>query len=193
MHHAPWHRIRRRPPGERIHRQLTQARRQHEVAEPAAAQDRGIRDQAGMREDRPRRRDLRAGVPQRRAVGHVGGEDPALAQRAAGGGRELRRGQVGRRPAVGENVRDDQVEGARRDPLKDRPGVADVHLDPPARGPQRQLSVDEPPEGLVHLDGRLLGSRAGRRHVADQREGPGPEMQHPQRLTRGRRRVDHVP
>ena len=193
MHHAPWHRIRRRPPGERVHRQLTQARRQHEVAEPATAQDRGVRDQAGMREDRPGRRDLRAGVPQRRAVGHVGGEDPAVAQRAAGGGRELRRGQVGWRAAAGENVRDDQVAGARRDPLEDRPSVADVHLDPPAAGPQRQPFLDEPPEGLVHLDGCLPGGRAGHRHIADQSEGPGPEVQHTQRLTRGRHHVDHVP
>jgi hypothetical protein len=144
-----------------------------------------------VRKDRPDRRDLRAGVPQRRAVGHVDGQDPVLVQRAAGRGRELRRGQVGRRTTASEDVRDDHVEGTRRHPFQDGPGVADVHPDPPA--PRRQLEPDQPPEGLVHLDGHLPGGRAGRRHVAGQRESPGAQVQHPQRLTRGRGQVDQVP
>jgi len=118
VYHAPRHRIRGRPPGQRIGRQLSGARRQHQVAEPPAAQDRGVRDKAGVREDRPRRRDLRTGMRQRRAVGYVGGEDPAVAERAAGGGRELHRGQVGRRATASENVRDDQVERPGGHPVK---------------------------------------------------------------------------
>jgi hypothetical protein len=196
VHHAPRHRIRGRPPGQRIGRQLTEARRQHQVAEPTAAQDRSVRDQAGLREDRPHRRDLRTGMRQRRAVGHVGGEDPAVAERTAGGARELHRGQVGGRAAASENIRDDHVEGPGRHPVKDGPGVPDLNPGPPAgspAGPQRQPSLDEPPEGLVHLDGHLPGARPGRRHVADQRQGPGAQVQHVQRLTFRRRHVDEVP
>jgi hypothetical protein len=167
--------------------------RQHQVAEPAAAQDRGVRDQAGTREDRQDRRDLRADVRERRAVSHVGGEDPVPAQRAPGRGRELRRGQMGRGATAGEDVRDDHVEGTRRHPLQDGPGVADVHPDPAAGDARRQPSPDEPPEGLVHLDGHLPGGRPGQRHVAGQREGSGAQVQHLQRLTRGRRQVDQVP
>jgi len=196
VHHAPRHRIGGRPPGQRVGRQLAGARRQHQVAEPASAQHPGVRDHAGVREDRPRRRDLRTGVRQRRAVGHVGGEDPAVAERAAGGGRELHRGQVGRSAAAGENVRDDHVEGPGRHPVKDSAGIADLNPGPPAgspAGPQRQPALDEPPEGLVHLDGQLRRTRPGRRHVADQRQGPGAQVQHVQRLTLRRRHVDQVP
>jgi hypothetical protein len=146
-----------------------------------------------VREDRPHRRDLRTGVRQRRAVGHVGGEDAAVAERAAGGGRELHRGQVGRRTAAGENVRDDHVEGPGRHPVKDGPGVADLNPGPAAcsaAGPEGQPELDEPPERLVHLDGHLPGTRPGRRHVADQRQGPGAQVQYVQRLTLRRRHVD---
>ena len=145
-----------------------------------------------MREDRPRRRDLRTGVPQRRPVGHVGGEDPGVAERATGGGRELHRGQVGRRAAAGEDIRDDHVEGPGWHPVQDGPGVADLNRYPPAGSPavpQRQPDLDEPPEGLVHLD----GARPDRRHVADQCQGPGTQVQHVQRLTLRRRQVDYVP
>jgi len=145
-----------------------------------------------VREDRPRRRDLRTGVRQRRPVGHVGGEDPAVAERAAGGGREFHRSQVGWRAAAGENVGDDHVEGPGRHPVQDGPGIADADLGSPA-GPQRQPELDEPPEGLVHVDGHLPGARPGRRHVADQRQGPGAQVEHVQWLTLRRRHVDYVP
>jgi hypothetical protein len=85
-----------------------------------------------VREDRPRRRDLRTGVRQRRPVGHVGGEDPAVAERAPGGSGELHRGQVGRRAAAGENVRDDHVERPGRHPVKYGPGIADLNPGPAA-------------------------------------------------------------
>jgi hypothetical protein len=153
VHQSPRHRIRGRPPGQRIHRKLAGTRRQHQVAEPAAAQYRRVRDQAGVREDRPDRSDLRAGVSQGRAIGHVDGEDPGLVQRPAGRARELSRGQVGRSTAAGEDVRDDHVEGTRGRPFQDGPRVADVHPDPPASW--RQLDPDQPPEGLVYLDGHL--------------------------------------
>jgi hypothetical protein len=149
----PRHRIRGRPPGQRIHRKLAGTRREHQVAEPAAAQHRRVRDQAGVREDRPDRGDLRAGVSQGRAVGHVDGEDPGLVQRPAGRARELSRGQVGRSTTAGEDVRDDHVEGARGHPFQDGPGVADAYPDPPTPG--RQLDPYQPPEGLVYLDGHL--------------------------------------
>jgi hypothetical protein len=167
------------------------AGRQHQVAEPAAAQHPGVRDQAGVRKDRLDRRDLGAGVPQRRAVGHVDGQDPVLVQRAAGRGRELRRGQVGRRTTAGEDVRDDHVEATRCHPLEHGPGVADVQPEPPAA--RRQPEPDQPPQGLVHLDGDLRRRGARGRHVAGQREGPGAQVQHPQRLTRGCGQVDQVP
>ena len=191
MHHPPRHRIRGRPPGQRGHVKLAVAARQHQVAEPAAAQHPGVRDQDGLRKDRLDRRDLGPGVPQRRAVGHVDGVDPAGVKRAAGRDRELRRGQVGRRATAGEDVRDDHVEAARRHPLEPGPGVADVQPDPPAA--QRQPEPDQPPQGLIHLDGHLRRRRAGRRHVTGQRERPGAQVQHPQRLTRGRGQVDQVP
>jgi hypothetical protein len=145
-----------------------------------------------VREDRPRRRDLRTGVPQRRPVGHVGGEDPGVAERATGGGRELHRGQVGRRAAAGENVRDDHVERPGRHAVKYGPGIADPNPGASA-GPQRQPELDEAPEGLVYLDGHLPGARPDRCHVADQRQGPGAQVQHVQRLTLRRRQVDYVP
>jgi hypothetical protein len=191
VHQPPRHRIRGRPPGQSIHRKLAGTPRQHQVAEPAAAQNRRVRDQAGVRENRPDRRHLRAGMPQGSAVGHVDGEDPGLVQRPAGRARELHRGEVGRRAAAGEDVCDDHVKGTRGQPFQDRPRVADVHPDPPT--PWRQLEPDQPPEGLVHLDGHLRRRRAGGRHVAGQREGPGAQVQHPQRLTGGRGQVDQVP
>jgi hypothetical protein len=196
VHHTPRHRIGGGPPGQRIGRQLAEARRQHQVAEPSATQDRGVRDQAGVREDRPCRRDLRTGMRQRCSVGHVRGEDPAVAERSAGGVRELHRGQVGRRAAVSENVRDDQVEGSGRHPVKDGPRIPDLNPGPPAGSPagrQRQPVLDEPPEGLVHLDGHLTGAWPGRRHVANQSQGPGAQVQYVQRLTLRRRHVDQVP
>jgi hypothetical protein len=142
-----------------------------------------------VREDRPRRRDLRAGVRERRAVGHVGGEDTRVAQPAAARGPELRRGQVGRRAAAREHVRDHHVEGARGQPIEHRPGVPDAHPDPGTRQP----APDEVRQRGVHLDSQLRRARPGRRHVARQREGPGAQVQHAQRLPRGRRRVNHVP
>jgi hypothetical protein len=63
-----------------------------------------------VREHRPDRRDLRAGMREWPTVGHVGGDDPAVAQRPARGGGELRRGQVSGRASACENVDDDHVE-----------------------------------------------------------------------------------
>lgn len=102
-----------------------------------------------MREGRQDRCYLRADVRERRAVGYVGGEDPGFAQRAAGRGRELSRGQVGRGATAGEDVRDDHVEGTRRHPLQDGPGIADVHPEPAAGDARRQLGPDESPQGRV--------------------------------------------
>jgi hypothetical protein len=191
VHDPPRHRIRGRPPPQRVHRELVGARRQHQVAESAAAQHRRVGDQADVRKDGPDRRHLRAGVPQRRAVGHVDGEDPGLTQRAAGRVHELRRGQVGRRAAAGEDVCDDHVVGTRRRSLQDGPGVADLNPDPPA--PRWQPEPDQPPQGLVYLHRHLPRGWPGRGHVTGQRERSGAQVQHPQRLTRGRGQVDQVP
>ena len=76
VHDAPGHRVASRPPDERVHRERLRARRQHQVAEPPAPEHRRVRDQAGVREDRPCRRDLRPCVRQRRPVGHVGRDHP---------------------------------------------------------------------------------------------------------------------
>ena len=57
-------------------RSRLRARRQHQVAEPPAPEHRRVRDQAGVREDRPCGRDLRSCVRQRRTVGHVGHDHP---------------------------------------------------------------------------------------------------------------------
>jgi hypothetical protein len=127
--HPGRQRNRGRQPGEPGHRELAAAARQHEVAEPPPAQDRGVRDQAGVREHRPGRRDLRPHMRERCAVRHVGGEDPAVGKRQARGRGELRRGQVRRRPAARENIGDDHVEGARRELLKHRASVADANPD----------------------------------------------------------------
>jgi hypothetical protein len=195
VQHASRHRISRRQPGEPVHRKLTVTRRQHEVAEPAAAQDRGVRDQAGLREGLPHGRDLRAGVRERRAVGHVGGEDPGIAQGPAGRRRELRRGEVGWRAAARENVRDHHVERARGQLLKHRPGVADANPDPAARAGARhgQPQPQKVKQCGVYLDGHLLRGWPGRCYVAGQGECPGAQVEHVQWLLRGCRRVDHVP
>jgi hypothetical protein len=127
--HPGRHRIRCRQPGKPGHRELADAARQHEVAEAPPAQDRGVRDQAGVREHRPGRRDLRPRMPERRAVGHVGGEDPAVGKRPARGRGELHRGQVRRRPAARENIGDNDVERARRELLEHGTSVADANPD----------------------------------------------------------------
>jgi hypothetical protein len=157
VQHASRHRVRRRQPGKRVYRQLAAARRQHQVAEPAAAQHRGVRDQAGLRENRPRGRDLGSGVRQRHAVGHVGGEDPALPQRAAGGRHELHRSQVGGRAPARENVRDHHVETGRWHLLEHRPGVAGANPDPSAcpGAWQRQPEPQEFQQRGVQLDHHL--------------------------------------
>jgi hypothetical protein len=76
VQYPPWHRVRRRQPGKRGHWERARAGRQHQIAEPAAAQHARVGDQAYVTEDRPGRGDLRTGVRQRRTVGHVGREDP---------------------------------------------------------------------------------------------------------------------
>ena len=50
------------PPGEHLDRERRRAHHQDRVAEAPAPQHRRVRDQAGVREDRPRRRDLRPRV-----------------------------------------------------------------------------------------------------------------------------------
>jgi hypothetical protein len=158
VQHASRHRISRRQPGEPVDRKLPVTRGQHEVPEPAAAQDGRVRDQARLGEGLPHRRDLRAGVRERRAVGHVGGEDPGIAQGPAGRRRELRRGHMSRRAPARENVRDHHVERARGQLLKYRPGVADANPDPPARAGARpgQPAPQEVKQRGVYLDGHLL-------------------------------------
>jgi hypothetical protein len=127
--HPGRHRVRCRQPGEPGHRELAVTSCQHEVAEPPPAQDRGVRDQAGVREHRPGRGDLRPRVRERRAVGHVGGEEPAVGKRPVRGRGELRRGQVGRRAAAREDIGDDHVERACRELLEHRASVADANAD----------------------------------------------------------------
>jgi GTPase len=189
--HAPRHRIPGRQPGERLYRERVGARRQHEVAEPAAAQHRRVGDQARVREGRQDRRDLRAGVRERRPVGHVAREDPGAAQRAPDGRRELRRGEVGRRAPSGEHVRDHHVEGARGQRLEHLPGVADANPDRPAP-PERQPGPHQVHQRGVDLDRQLPRTRPGRRHVPGQRQRPRAEVQHVERLPGRRGRVDHV-
>jgi hypothetical protein len=194
VHQPPGHRVAGRPPGQRLHRERLRARRQHEIAEPPAAQYRGIGDQAGVREDRPRGGDLRPGVCQRRAVGHVGC-DHALLCRAVHGtpgrGPELRRGEVGRGAPAREHVRDDHVERAWPDPLEFGPGVADTHPEPAVA--RRQPEPDQVHQRSVHLHRQLRRARPGGCHVAGQGERPGTQVQHAQRLPGRRGRVDHVP
>ena len=64
------------PPGQPGHRKLRPRGGQHQVAEPAAAQHRRVRDQARVRENGPHGRDPGPGVRERRAVAQVRGEDP---------------------------------------------------------------------------------------------------------------------
>ena len=191
VHQAPGHRVAGRPPGERRHRERLRARRQHQVAEPPAPQHRRVGDQADVREDRTRRRDLCPGVRQRRPVGHVGCDHPRAAHRAPGRGPELRRGQVGRGAASREHVGDHHVERARPQPLQLGPGVADAHPEPGV--PRRQPEPDQVDQRGVHLHRELRRARPGRGHVAGQRERPGAQVQHAQRLPGGRGHVDHVP
>jgi hypothetical protein len=62
VQHPPGHRVRGRQPDKRGHRERAGAGRQHEVAEPAAAQHGRVGDQARVAEDRLDRRDLRTGM-----------------------------------------------------------------------------------------------------------------------------------
>jgi hypothetical protein len=130
VQHPPRHRVRRRPAGKRGHRERARAARQHQIAEPAAAQHARVGDQAYVIEDRLGRGDLRTDVRQRRTVGHVGREHPRAAQRAPGGRREFHRGQVGRSAPSGEHVRDHHVEGTGLQPLEHGAGVPDPDPDP---------------------------------------------------------------
>jgi hypothetical protein len=189
MQHPPWHRVRRRQPGKRGHRERAWAGRQHQIAEPAAAQHARIGDQAHVAEDRLGRRDLRTGMRQRCAVGHVGREDPGASQRAPGGRREFRRGQVGRSAPPGEHVRDHHVEGTGLQPLEHGAGVPD----PDPHPAQRQPPPHQIHQRGVDVDRQLLRARPGRGDVTGQGESPGPQVQHAQRLCRRRRGVDHVP
>jgi GTPase len=151
VEHSPRPRIPGRQPGERVHRERVGARRQDEIAEPAAAQHPRVGDQARVRKGGQDRRDLRAGVRERRAVGHVGREHPAGAERAAGGRRELRRGQVGRGAPAGEHVRDHHVERPRGLGFEHFPRVADAKPDRPA-APQRQPGPDQVHQRGVNVD-----------------------------------------
>jgi hypothetical protein len=182
------HRVRGHQPGQRVPRQWLRARHQDQVAEPPAAQHARLGDEAHLREDRAHRRDLRPDVRQRRPVGHVGGVDAAGAQHPAGRRHKLRGVQVGRRPAAREHVSDHHVAGAGPQPLQHRPRVPDPDPDPAHRQPE----PDQLGQRRVDLDGHLNRARPGRRHVPGQGQSPGSQVQHPQRLPSGRRRIDHV-
>jgi hypothetical protein len=189
VQHPAGHRVRGRQPGEPVGRKRLRARDQHQVPEPAAAQHRRVGDEAHLTEDGPGRAHLRPGVRQRRAVGHVGREDPGLAQHPPGRGHELHRGQVGRCTPAREHVRDHHIVGTGPQALEHRPGVPDPDPDP---GPRQPLP-DQVHQRGVDLDGQLPRARPGRRHVTGQGEGARAQVQHSQRLPRRRRGVDHVP
>jgi hypothetical protein len=127
-------------------------------------------------------------VGQRRPVGYVGGEHPAAAYDTPNGRHELDRGQMGRGPPPGEHVRDHHVERVGPQPLEHRPGVPDPDSDPA----QRQPAPDQVHQRGIDLDGQLRRAWPGRRHVPGQGQRPGAQVQHPQRLSRRRRVVDHV-
>jgi hypothetical protein len=145
-----------------------------------------------MREHRAGRGNLRPDMGERRAVRHVGREHAVIAQHPAGGRCEFHRGQVGRRAASREHVRDHHGVGACAQPFQHRPGVPDAYPEEAAPA-QRQPLPDQVHQRRIDLHGHLRRARTGRRHVPDQREGPGTQVQHPQRLPRRCRRVDHVP
>jgi hypothetical protein len=108
-------------------------------------------------EDRPGRGDLRPRMRERRAIGHVGGEDPAVGKRPARRRGELRRGQVRRRPAARENIGDDHVERARRELLEYGASVADANPDTAAcaRPGERQPAPHQVEQLGVQLDREL--------------------------------------
>jgi len=153
VQHAARHRIRGRQPGEPFHRERLQARHQHQVPEPPAAQHSRVGDESHLREHRARRRDLCPCVRQRRAVRHVGREHALFAQRAPDGAHEFDRGEMGRSAPPGEHVRDHHVVAAAPQPLEHRPRVPDPDPDPdPAQWQPEPHQVDQ---RRVDLDGQL--------------------------------------
>jgi len=188
VQHPAGHRVRGRLPGERLQRERLRARHQHEVAEPPAAQHPRLGDQAYVREHCPRRGYLPASMRQRRPVRHINREHALAAQRPPDGADEFDRGQMGRRAPPVEHVRDHHVEGACPEPLEHVPGVADPDPDPA----RRQPPPDQVHQRGVDLNGQLRRARPRRGHVPRQRQGPGAQVQHAQRLPRRRRRVNHV-
>jgi hypothetical protein len=95
---------------------------------------------------------------------------------------------MGRGPPPVEDVRDHHVERVGPQPLEHRPGVPDPDSDPA----QRQPAPDQVHQRGIDLDGQLRRAWPGRRHVPGQGQRPGAQVQHPQRLSRRRRVVDHV-
>jgi len=124
VQHAPGHRVTRGQPGEHVDRQVAAAGGQEQVAEPAAAQHRGIGHQADLREYRTYGGYLSPGMLERRPVGHVGDEHAGVTQRAPGRGRELRRGEAGGSVPGSEHVRDHHVERPGPERLEHLPGVS---------------------------------------------------------------------
>jgi len=95
---------------------------------------------------------------------------------------------VSRGPPPGEHVRDHHVERAGPQPPEHRPGVPDPDPDPA----QRQPAPNQAGQRGVDLDGHLRRARPGSGHVPGQGQRAGPQVQHAQRPSRWRCRVDHV-
>ena len=187
-------RVGRSPPDQPRDRELAIGRGDHQVAEPAAAQHRSLGDHAGVRELRAHRGHPAAGMRERRPVADVGRVDPRRRQRPGRGAGELHRGQVGRGPGPGEDVRDHHVKRPGPDLLQDRPGIVHPDGDPAGPAPiQRQPPPDEPGHLRLGLGRQLARAGPGRGHVPGQRQAAAAQMQHPQRLTGRRGQVDQVP